>query len=86
MTKLIFMCNETPSLYLSTSEQDCFQIQNNSLNYDDDTTILRVISTTQNVIASVGMIANLNVVIVFLNHKEFRRNIPNIFIINQVSD
>ena len=34
--------------------------------------------------ASVGIIANLTVVVAFLNHKKFRRKIPNIFIINQV--
>ena len=35
--------------------------------------------------ASVGIIASLTVVVVFLNHKKFRRKIPNVFIINQVS-
>ena len=39
----------------------------------------------QSVIASVGIIANLTVIAVFLNHKKLRRKIPNIFIINQVS-
>ena len=37
------------------------------------------------VIASLGIVSNLTVVIVFLNHKKFRGKIPNIFIINQVS-
>ena len=82
---LVVGCNNTLNHKLSESEQECFQKQNNSLNIDDDTTILQVISTTQNVIASVGLIANLSVVVVFLNHKEFRKKIPNIFIINQVS-
>ena len=36
-------------------------------------------------IASVGMIANLTVVVVFFCHQKLRRKIPNIFIINQVS-
>ena len=35
-------------------------------------------------IASIGIIANLTVIVVFLNHKKLRRKIPNIFIINQV--
>ena len=39
----------------------------------------------QCIIASVGIIANLTVVAVFLYHKELRRKIPNRFIINQVS-
>ena len=43
-------------------------------------TILLIQSTT----ATVGIIANLTVIVVFLNHKKLRRKIPNIFIINQV--
>ena len=39
----------------------------------------------QCIIATVGIIANLTVAIVFLNHKELRQKIPNRFIINQVS-
>ena len=35
-------------------------------------------------IASVGIVANLMVVIAFLRNKKLRRKIPNIFIINQV--
>ena len=38
----------------------------------------------QSTIASVGIVANLTVIVVFLNHKKLRRKIPNIFIINQV--
>ena len=38
----------------------------------------------QSSIASVGIVANLTVIVVFLNHKKLRRKIPNIFIINQV--
>ena len=45
-----------------------------------DQTILVIQSTT----ASVGIVANLTVIIVFLNHRKLRRKIPNIFIINQV--
>ena len=44
-------------------------------------TILIIQSTT----ASVGIVANLTVIVVFLNHKKLRRIIPNILIINQVS-
>ena len=43
-------------------------------------TILIIQSTT----ASVGIVANLTVIVVFLNHTKLRRKIPNIFIINQV--
>ena len=38
----------------------------------------------QSTIACVGIVANLTVIFVFLNHKQLRRKIPNIFIINQV--
>ena len=43
-------------------------------------TILIIQSTT----ASIGIVANLTVIVVFLNHKKLRKKIPNIFIINQV--
>ena len=36
------------------------------------------------VIASVGIIANLTVIVVFVNHKHFRQKIPVKFIINHV--
>ena len=38
----------------------------------------------QNSVAAIGIVTNLTVIIVFLNHKKLRRKIPNIFIINQV--
>ena len=44
-----------------------------------------VMMLLQCIIASVGIIANLTVVVVFLSHKQLRRKIPNRFIINQVS-
>ena len=37
------------------------------------------------ILSVVGIIGNLNVLIVFLNHKKLRKKIPNIFIIHQVS-
>ena len=37
-----------------------------------------------NTVGSIGIITNLTVIVVFLNHKKLRRKIPNIFIINQV--
>ena len=45
-----------------------------------------VMMLLQCIIASVGIVANLTVVIVFLNHKQLRMKIPNRFIINQVSN
>ena len=43
-------------------------------------------TTIHSIIGSVGIIANLTVVVIFLNHKKFRQKIPNIFIIHQVSE
>ena len=43
-----------------------------------------IMKTLQCIIASIGIVANLTVVLVFLNHKTLRRKIPNRFIINQV--
>ena len=37
------------------------------------------------IIACLGIISNLIVVTVFLNHKKFRYKIPNLFIIHQVT-
>ena len=67
------------------------------LNISNDTEILTLDSLNdefQNVdfvmilstlIASVGIVANFTVIIVFLNDKKLRKKIPNIFIIHQVS-
>ena len=38
------------------------------------------------IIASVGIVANLTVVVAFAKHKELRQKVPVIFVINQVRD
>ena len=38
------------------------------------------------IMSSVGIIGNFTGIVVFLSHRKFRKKIPNIFIINQVSD
>ena len=43
--------------------------------------VMMVLST---IIASVGIVANFTVILVFLNDKKLRKKIQNIFIINQV--
>ena len=58
------------------------QLSNKSPTDDDDIDIMMVLTI---LIASVGMIANLTVVVVFSHHQKLRSKIPNIFIINQVS-
>ena len=44
-----------------------------------------VMKILQMIIAIVGIIGNFTVVFAFLNHKQLRKKIPNMFIINQVS-
>ena len=56
--------------------------QNNASNDNAREEGIRIIQSS---VASVGIIANLTVIVVFVNHKKLRRKIPNIFIINQVS-
>ena len=51
-------------------------------NTPDKLDIVMILSTA---IASIGIMSNLTVVVVFLKHKKLRIKIPNIFIINQVS-
>ena len=45
---------------------------------------VEVMVILQMVIASVGIIGNFTVVFAFLNHKQLRKKVPNMFIINQV--
>ena len=50
---------------------------------DEDSRTLSIL-VIQSAIACIGIVSNLTVIVVFLNHKKLRRKIPNIFIINQV--
>ena len=51
---------------------------------EDDAGKFNGLKILQLVIASMGIITNIIVVIVFLNDRKLRRKIPNICIINQV--
>ena len=51
---------------------------------DNDLVAFNGMKILQVVIASMGMITNIAVVVVFLNDRKMRRKIPNICIINQV--
>ena len=55
---------------------------NSDVEETDDVDVMMILQSTT---ASVGIVANLTVVVAFLNHKKFRRKIPNMFIVNQVS-
>ena len=59
-------------------------LNSTTINSNNGTTREQIILIIQSTTASVGIVANLTVIIVFLNHKKLRRKIPNIFIINQV--
>ena len=56
-----------------------------SINMSEKSERVHIMYLLSNTIASVGIIANLTVVIAFLNHRKLRRKIPNIFIMNQVN-
>ena len=58
-------------------------IETNKLEENTDTRI-STMGIVHSIIASVGMVTNLTVIVVFLNHRKLRRKIPNICIINQV--
>ena len=53
-----------------------------SQSYPEEYDVMQIL---QLIIVSVGITANLTVIVVFLNNKELRRKIPNRFIVNQVS-
>ena len=64
-------------------------------NYESDLNVTTTVETKtsdpfdvmmilQMLISSVGIVANWAVVLAFLNHKQLRGKIPNMFIINQV--
>ena len=78
---------ETATNVTKILENNIFSIADVSTTYESNK---RVDSRAQNIliiqstVASVGIVANLTVIVVFLNHKKLRRKIPNIFIINQV--
>ena len=60
-------------------------IATTSLSSSNDNAREETIRIIQSTVASVGIVANLTVIVMFLNHKKLRRKVPNIFIINQVS-
>ena len=70
--------NKTPTV---VSPATIYFTSNNSSNDHAMEESIRIIQSS---VASVGIIANVTAIVVFLNHKKLRRNIPNIFIINQV--
>ena len=70
-------------------ENKTFNTEQNNAGYrfnntgDVDSRALSILVITST-IACVGIVSNLTVIVVFLNHTKLRKKIPNIFIINQV--
>ena len=70
-------------------KNNTFAIEDDSINstlenYRQENSRSLSIRFIQTGIASIGIVANLTVIVAFLNHKKLRRKIPNIFIINEV--
>ena len=57
------------------------KMTSSSQTYSEEYGLMQILQLT---IVSVGITANLTVIVVFLNNKELRRKIPNRFIVNQV--
>ena len=71
-----FAGTEEPLITGNWTEREAHLVENGN-SFD-------VMEIVQLSIAPVGIIGNLTVIIVFLNHRKLRRKIPNRFIVNQV--
>ena len=76
---------------LNMSESNVTQIPSSNVTTNTTSTTrssisedISIMTIVHSIIGSLGIVANLTVVLVFLNHKKFRQKIPNIFIIHQV--
>ena len=74
----VTITNHVHNVHDVTEIQQLNAINGSSSQMED---IVMILST---LIASVGIAANFTVFFVFLNHKELRKKMPNIFVINQV--
>ena len=70
-------------MYTNETVTNRTEIMNNRT--EDTSTGTNTMGIVHSAIASAGVVTNLTVIVVFLNHKKLRRKIPNICIINQVS-
>ena len=61
------------------------EMYNNVTAFPEASNNVEVMGILQISISSVGMAANAIVVFAFLNHKQLRSKVPNMYIINQVS-
>ena len=68
--------------YLNTISEFSNGNLTSSTEMSDNFTVMMIL---QSLISSVGIIANMKVVVVFINDRKLRVKIPNMCIINQVS-
>ena len=68
--------------YLNTISEFSNGNLTSSTEMSDNFTVMMIL---QSLISSVGIIANMTVVVVFINDRKLRVKIPNMCIINQVS-
>ena len=73
---------KNPNMHTSLTVTNGTEIMNNIT--DNTSTGTSTMGIVHSTIASVGIVTNLTVIVVFLNHRKFRRKVPNICIINQV--
>ena len=71
----------------TSADLDFSTVENNSAGVStnvENTDGTNSMGIVHSVIASVGIVTNLTVILIFLKHSKLRRKIPNICIINQV--
>ena len=85
--QIIEIKTETMTTVATSTHLDFTTVEN----YSEDVTVkdnaagINTMGIVHSVIASVGIVTNLTVILIFLKHRKLRRKIPNICIINQVS-
>ena len=67
----------------STHFNNATSAEESSLETSQNYTLIAILRM---IIACLGIVSNITVVVAFLNHHKLRRKIPNIFIVNQVSE
>ena len=67
----------------STHFNNATSAEESSLETSQNYTLMAILRM---IIACLGIVSNVTVVVAFLNHHKLRRKIPNIFIVNQVSE
>ena len=74
-----------PDVWTSVIDVVTSDTTTNSDDRNNNGNSIDVMMLLSTIVASIGIVSNATVVVVFLNHKKLRRKIPTMFIINQVS-